>query len=80
MGPGRDGLQMGLGMEQLVLGRLGAQETPRMLSEVPGGAAEPLHEPQAAAWEGRVVPAQGSAPALGSAPMRKSSSYVTHHF
>lgn len=71
---------MGLGMEHLVLGRLGAQQTPRMASEVPGGAAEPLQEPEAAAWAGTVAPAQGSVPALGSAPTRKSSSSVTQHF
>lgn len=71
---------MGLGMEHLGLGSLGAQESPRIPWEVSGEAAEPLHEAQAAAWEGRVAPAQGSAPALGTAPKRKSSSYVTHHF
>lgn len=44
---------MELGMEHLDLGRLVAQETPGMPWEVPGEAAEPLQEPEAAAWEGK---------------------------
>lgn len=76
-GPASDGRQMGLmmgrqrGPDEAPLpgaqGGLVHQRPAGMPSEPPGKAAEPLHEQQPAAWEGRLLPTSGLC-ALQTAP------------